>query len=109
MHRGLATVIKGVGWLLVLAVPYVLLGALLAPRLVQFLNPVVCGKIGSLTNRSIGSSSVELVCRGNGNPNVTVRIVLVLVVLVVLAMVCFAVATRLLDPKSRIVTAEARR
>lgn len=102
-------VLKGLGWLLLASAPYVLLGALFKPRLVQFLNPVVCGRVGSLTNRAPGSSSIELACRGNGNPNVTLRVVLVLAVIVLASIACFALASRVLHPKTRIVNAEARR
>ena len=112
MHRSIATVVKGLGWLLVLCVPYVLLGSMFAPRLVQVLNRPVCGDFGHLDNRAptaagARSSSIELVCRGGRYGNVTGRIVVLLVVLIAVAFVCFYVASRLRNPKSKVVTAEA--
>jgi hypothetical protein len=114
MQRSVAAVVKGLGWLLVLGVPYVLLGSMFAPRIVQVLNRPVCGSIGHLDNRAATdtgtrSSSIELVCRGGRNDNVTIRIVALLVVLLVAAFVCFYVANRLRDQRTRVVTAESRR
>jgi hypothetical protein len=114
MQRSVAVIVKGLGWLLVLCVPYVLLGSLFAPRIVQVLNRPVCGTVGHLDNRAITdtgtrSSSIELVCRGGRNDNVTARIVALLVALVVISFVCFYVANRLRHPKTRVVTVESRR
>lgn len=110
MNRSAAILARGVGWLLVLAVPYVLLGSLFAPRLVQVLNPAVCGDVGHLDNRATAaSSSIELVCRGGRVDNATGRIVVLLFVLIAVAFVFFYLANRLANPRTKVVTAEARR
>jgi len=108
---------KLVGWLLVLAVPYVLVGTLFAPRAVQVLNPVACRSGGHLTNRgpvSAGSdatsSSIEMACRGGGRiDNVLLRIVLIIAGLLVAAAICFTAASRLHNERPRGYSPVARR
>ena len=110
MRKTSAVILKWIGRLLLIAVPYVILASLFAPRGVQFLNPVVCEKGQQLDNRSIvatgdghTASSIELVCRvDRATVNVTARILLIVAVLVAGAFVAFAYSSRLSNPRYRV-------
>lgn len=117
MRRSASAAAKALGWLLVLAVPYVLVGTLFAPRAVQVINPVACRSGSHLSNQGTvrsgsdsTSSSLEMVCRSrSGIDNVTLRIVTIIAVLLATALACFTAASRLHSQPSRRFVPAARR
>lgn len=106
MRRFAASLVKWVARLLLLAVPFVIVSALLWPRGIQVLNPAVCPEGLHLDNRATGPSSgagsVELTCRGGGVvDNVTLRLAIVVLVLAVLSGAAYYLSSRLAHPRAR--------
>ncbi len=106
MRHTAAALLKWVARLLLLAVPFVIVSALLWPRGIQVLNSAVCRKGLHLDNRSTGptsgSGSVELTCRGGGvAENVTLRLAVVVIVLAVLSSAAYYFASRVAHPRDR--------
>lgn len=110
MRKTSAVILKWVGRLLLVAVPFVILSALFWPRGVQVLNPLVCDTGQHLDNRSLvatddggTTSSIELVCRVGGTTvNVTAQILLVVAVMVALAFVALTLSNRISHPRYRV-------
>jgi hypothetical protein len=109
MRRAGAWLTKWVGRLAVVAVPFVILSALFAPRLVQPLNRVMCDPKQHLDNHSYVSGgttsegankSLELVCRQGGTTvNVTAKVVAFVGALIIVAFACFSLSSRLAKPR----------
>lgn len=106
MRKEGARVTKWLGRLLLVAVPYVILCALFAPRGVQVLNQVICQPKQHLDNHSFvqgggavdtgANRSIELVCRqGAYTVNVTAKLLAFVGVLIIVAFASFTLSSRL--------------
>jgi hypothetical protein len=101
MTRTVATGLRWLGRLLVLAAPYVLVCAFFLPAGVQFLNPVVCPEGLELDNARFGgrfqpdNERLELVCTSpTASVSAAREVLLVAVGLVAAGLACFALAQR---------------
>jgi hypothetical protein len=101
MNKTAAAVLRWVGRILVLAVPYLLVCAFFLPSGIQFLNPVMCPEPLHLDNGAyVGPSKpdnakLELVCTGpEGTQSAGHKVLLLSASLITLALVAFYFAQR---------------
>jgi hypothetical protein len=102
MAQTVATVIRWLGRILILAVPYVLVCAFFLPAGIQFLNPVVCPEGLVLDNARFGgrfqadNQRLELVCTSaNASVSAAQDILLIVAVLLAAGLACFYLAQRI--------------
>jgi hypothetical protein len=101
MHPTAALILRWLGRILILAVPYVLVCAFFLPSGIQFLNPVMCPEPLHLDNgRYLGNdkpqnAKLELVCTGPaGSSSAGHKVLLLSATLITLGLVAFYFAQR---------------